>query len=305
VLAGVLRDAAGRVLVTQRPPGRELAGSWEFPGGKRADDEPRFEALHRELAEELGIRVAAARPLIRYLHRYPAADVDLDVWQVDAWDGEPRGLEGQALDWRPPADLVATGLLPADRPVVSAIVLPDRVLVSPPGLPADALRSGLAAADPPLAVLRASALADEVLLEFAREETGRGRRVVLHGDPDGLAAAVASGAAAGLHLPARALAGLRRRPVPRERLLGASCHDRRELERAAGLGADYAFLGAVRATPSHPDRAPLGWQGFAALVADLPLPVFGIGGLSVADLPDAWAAGAQGIAGIRGLWPGA
>jgi 8-oxo-dGTP diphosphatase len=91
--------------------------------------------------------------------------------------------------------------------------------------------------------------------------------------------------------------------VPAALWFGASCHDACELAAALTLDADYAFLGPVRPTASHPNVPGIGWDGFAALVAGLPLPVYAIGGLNPDDLEAAWKAGAQGVAGIRGLWP--
>ena len=104
----------------------------------------------------------------------------------------------------------------------------------------------------------------------------------------------------GLHLPASRLAELDGRPA--FEWVGASCHTRAELERAAALGLDYALLGAVKTTPSHPERAALGWKAFAEMAGRLPMPVFALGGLGADDLCDAKAAGAHGIAAIRAVW---
>jgi 8-oxo-dGTP diphosphatase len=124
VAAGVIANAAGEVLIAQRTAGRELAGAWEFPGGKLAAGESALDALRRELREELGIELIDAAPLLDYRHRYPARVVRLDVWRVLRFRGEPAGLEGQALRWAAPAELVATGLLEADLPIVAALLPP-------------------------------------------------------------------------------------------------------------------------------------------------------------------------------------
>ena len=97
VAAGVLTDAAGRVLIAQRPVGSVLAGWWEFPGGKIAGGETAREALERELAEELGIRILAAEPLITFSHSYPERVVTLHVFRVNRYSGEPTGAEGQPV----------------------------------------------------------------------------------------------------------------------------------------------------------------------------------------------------------------
>jgi len=299
-----------------------MAGAWEFPGGKLDPGEDRFAGLARELEEELGVRLEAARPLIRYVHSYPERDVDLDTWQVTRWHGEPQGLEGQALEWSAPDTLAAAGLLPADAAIVSALRLPSLLSVTPPDAPdgeaafLDALEA--AADSTPLICLRRPDLEPAALLELAAGAACRiedtGARLLLHGEPAELAPllleppvalrARLSDAIAGLHVPARSLAGLSARPVPGSLWFGASCHDAAELKAARAAGADYAFLGPVRPTASHPGAVGLGWPAFTAAVESLAMSVYAIGGLGPQDLDEACQAGAQGVAAIRGLWPG-
>lgn len=132
VVAGVVADPAGRVLVTQRPPGRSRAGSWEFPGGKREAGEAPRDALVRELREELGIEVRLASRLLVLTHAYAdGLSVRLDCWRVTQWAGVPRGLDGQALCWCWPAELDRLDLLEADRPLATALVLPSLFVYEP------------------------------------------------------------------------------------------------------------------------------------------------------------------------------
>lgn len=121
VMVGLLEDGRGRVLVNQRRPGTHMEGHWEFPGGKRGDGETPREALCRELAEELGIDVLEASPLLELEHRYPDRHVLLDVWRVERYAGEPRGLEGQPLRWVSVDTLEDISLLPADAPIIEAL----------------------------------------------------------------------------------------------------------------------------------------------------------------------------------------
>ena len=122
MLVGLIGDARGRWLVNQRRPGTDLAGFWEFPGGKRHADETPFAALRRELDEELGIDVLAAEPWLELVHDYPDKTVLLDVWRVLDYRGEVSAREGQALDWVAAARLAALPLLPADLPIVAALI---------------------------------------------------------------------------------------------------------------------------------------------------------------------------------------
>jgi 8-oxo-dGTP diphosphatase len=121
VVAAALIDGEGRVLIAQRPPGKHLAGGWEFPGGKLLPGEERKAGLKRELREEIGVEITAPRPLLRVRHPYPDRDVLLDVFVVRRYRGEPKGLEGQALRWCTQDELAAMELLPADEPIVTAL----------------------------------------------------------------------------------------------------------------------------------------------------------------------------------------
>ena len=127
VVAAAIVDGRGRVLIAQRPPGKHLEGSWEFPGGKLESGESRRHGLARELLEEIGITFEHPRPLMRLRHCYPYGEVLLDVWVLRRWRGEPRSLDGQALRWCPRSKLGAADLLPADRPIISALALPERL----------------------------------------------------------------------------------------------------------------------------------------------------------------------------------
>ena len=121
VVAAALFDRAGRVLIAQRPAGKPLAGRWEFPGGKVDAGESERQALARELREELGIEVLAARPFMRLTHAYAERDVALSLWIVERFSGEPRSLDAQALKWVAPGRLGSEDILEADQPFIEAL----------------------------------------------------------------------------------------------------------------------------------------------------------------------------------------
>ena len=121
VAAGILCDAAGRILITERLCDGPFNGLWEFPGGKIGDEESPVEALQRELAEELGIQVTASQPYLNLHHEYPDRTVDLEFFLVTEWNGEPAGLEGQGVRWVAASRLDAAELLPADAPLVARL----------------------------------------------------------------------------------------------------------------------------------------------------------------------------------------
>ncbi len=121
VVAGIMRNAAGEVLITERLCDGPFNGLWEFPGGKIDAGESPIAALQRELREELGIEAVALEPFMNLSHEYPDRLVELEFFLVTDWRGEPEGLEGQGLRWVEIAALNADELLPADAPLVSAL----------------------------------------------------------------------------------------------------------------------------------------------------------------------------------------
>ena len=131
VVAGVITDARGRILLSRRTPSQDLAGLWEFPGGKREAGETPEQALARELEEELGIQAVIGAHVITVPQAYPHKRLSLDVRHVTRWQGTPKGREGQALTWVAPGSLSRYSMPPADLPVVAALHQPDMYLVTP------------------------------------------------------------------------------------------------------------------------------------------------------------------------------
>ncbi|WP_019626867.1 Nudix family hydrolase [Thioalkalivibrio sp. ALJT] len=310
VAVGLIRDAAGRVLVTRRRAGGHLAGLWEFPGGKVAAHESAAAALARELHEELGIRVDAATHCLSIPHDYPERRVMLRVFRVTKWAGHPEGREGQPLEWRPPSALDATDFPAANAPMLALLTLPSTCLITPSPRSAGAMgeviervEQALAAGCAGMVQVRAPHLERDDYLELLAGVLGRAEPraipVLANAPPQWLTAFPR----VGLHLPEHRWRELERRP-PGFGRVALAVHDRAGLDRAAALGADFAILSPVRATATHPAAVPLGWQRFAQLVRGAALPVYALGGMDCASLSRAQAAGAQGIAAIRGLLAG-
>ena len=144
VAAGVLINADGQILIAQRTYPAKYAGQWEFPGGKLEAAENAEEALKRELHEELGITVTAARPLIQLEHCYPEFTVRLHVFSVSSWQGMPHSREGQPLRWVSLQELKGLPLLAADAPIISALALSAHYIISPEQIPVAELNSRVA-----------------------------------------------------------------------------------------------------------------------------------------------------------------
>ena len=305
VVAGVIEDARGRILLARRTEGRDLAGLWEFPGGKVDPGETAEQALVRELREELGIEATVGEALIRVPQQYPHKRLMLDVRRIAAWEGALKGLDGQALAWAPPHTLRSYPMPGADRPVVAALRDTDRYLVTPEPGADDAL--WLAGLESALASgirrvqLRARDCAPARWHALVEAAVGRcraaGAEVLINGDHD-----LARAFDAGLHLRASQLHVFDTRPLPPELPVFASCHDADELARAEALGCDAAVLGPVLPTASHPGMPGIGWDIFARLREGVSLPIYAIGGLQADDICTARLHGGQGVAAIRGLW---
>jgi 8-oxo-dGTP diphosphatase len=125
VVAAALVDPDGRVLVAERPPGKHLAGQWEFPGGKIEPGETPEIALVRELAEELGVDPSASclAPAGFASHAYPDFHLVLLLFACRKWAGTVRGRDGQRLQWLRVNDLFALDMPPADRPLLGLLAM--------------------------------------------------------------------------------------------------------------------------------------------------------------------------------------
>ena len=305
VACGVLVDERGEVLIAQRPAGKIAAGKWEFPGGKIEPGESARTALERELDEELGICIQSARPLIRIRHDYSDRTVILDTWRIESWRGVAQSREGQGLAWCRPDRLHDYDLLAADGPIVDALCLPLHYVFTPPLLAPTELLARMSAL-PRGALLRLRLpqlddLAYESLARQAIAEAARlGLQVILDRDP----AQVAALGAAGWHGSAARLQAMRARPLGDGYWVAGSAHDAAQLRHLHSIGADFAVLGPVQATATHPLQTPLGWDGFQSLTLDCGLPVYAIGGVGPPYCTQAHAHYAQGVAGISAYWSG-
>lgn len=305
VAVAVVFDGQGRVLISRRPDHVHQGGLWEFPGGKLESGETPQAGLQRELLEELGISMQSARPLIRVFHVYPDKSVLLDVWRVTRYSGEAAGLEGQPVDWVAADKLAERSFPAADIPIIKALNLPERYLITPEPDLRDAqflekLERALARGIS-LVQLRARAMSAADYRVFVPEVQAvcraAGARLLLNADP--LLAQELD--ADGVHLNSGRLMATAERPAGIQ-LLGASCHTQAEVKHAGALGLDFIVVSPVQKTGSHPGAIVLGFDGLRVLTELSTVPVYALGGMSEADLDKAFQSGAQGIAAISGLW---
>jgi len=302
-VAAAVIERPGEFLLAQRPEGKPYPGYWEFPGGKIEPGEDAHAALVRELAEELGIGVREASPWITRVYAYTHATVRLHFFRVTRWDGEPRPLEDQAIRWQRVEAPDVSPMLPANAPVLAALALPAIMVIS------SAAALGI---DGWIARLSERLTAEHLLVQLREKGMQHQRlqhlvsRTLARTEPFGSQVVVNSDCGtfpqtAGVHLTSAALMAATARPEAP--LVGASCHDAAELGHAAVIGVDYAVLGPVKPTASHPGGAVLGWDRFRELARDRPMPVYAIGGLARADLAFARAHGAHGVALLSAAFP--
>lgn len=304
VAVGVLVRADGAVLFGQRPAGKPYAGWWEFPGGKVERDESVEQALARELHEELGIDLRESHPWVVREHVYPHAHVRLHFRRIVDWSGEAHAREAQGLAWRHPGRIDLAPLLPASIRVIGWLRLPARIGISCASEIGDerflcaldaALARGLRLVqlrEPAMPPQRFDALFHEVRVRC--RATGA-QLVVNSAHPSSY-----WHACDGVHLRSDDLRACVSRPALR--VVGASCHDADQIAQAGRLDVDFALLGPVKATRSHPGAAPMGWEFFERLSRESQVPVFALGGLDESDALQAAKAGAHGVAMMRAVW---
>lgn len=298
VAVGVVRDGDGRILLTQRAKHVHQGGLWEFPGGKLDAGESVLQALQRELQEEVGIDVLDAQPLIKINHQYPDLSVLLDVWQVNRFSGLASALEGQAMQWVSPQQLSEFDFPAANLPIITASRLPDRYAI----LEGHTTQQVLDRLDKiiqnqvSLLQLRIKSLPHAEIEAVYRAVWAKCQqhsiRLLINSDLP-----LSHAKADGIHLSSRALLARQTRPMAYE-WVAASCHNLPELKHAENIGVDFVVLAPILPTSTHPDATSLGWENMTALIEQVNLPVFALGGLNLQDVNQILHAGGQGIAGI-------
>ncbi len=308
VVAAVIEDGSGRVLLAQRPEGKQHAGRWEFPGGKIEPGEHAHDALRRELREELGIDVGAAVRFMRVRRQRVSGPLILEIWRVLGFTGVAVAYEHAAIRWCTPDEALKLSLCDADIPVARTLALPNHYAIAhdPRTTPIPdflaRVEAGMArgirlvqwrAPDLDATTYREVALRLRVLTQ------DYGARLLLNTEP----ALAIELAADGVHLSSARLCKLTSRPVvPSGFLIAASCHDRAELALAEAIAADFVVISPIAPTSSHPGAPGIGWSGFQDLLESTDLPAYALGGLAPDDWPVARVHGAIGVAGISAFW---
>jgi 8-oxo-dGTP diphosphatase len=304
VAIALIQNQSSDILIQQRPETVHMAGLWEFPGGKVELHESPKMALRRELREELGIELIAARFFFNFDYQYPELLIRFHVFAVERYDRIPTSHEGQLLRWQAVADLSLATMPPANQTILQALCLETRYMIADHDLLADRLEQQLEvqlANGIRLVQLRAQALSKQHyfdLLASVRQLAAlKQARVILNCPLDWLEPEQWPQ----LHLSTKQLrfAYARYKAGERHHFFSASVHNDEELMMANTLSLDCVLLAPVLKTPTHSEREPLAWAGFQYLLNKSNCPAFALGGMTDDQLIVAQAHGGHGIAGIR------
>lgn len=305
VAVAVIKNTSNEVLISLRPDDVHQGGFWEFPGGKVEEGESVLDALKREIFEELGIEVVGAQAYKTIRHNYSDKTVILDVWQVDEFIGEPRGVEGQLVKWQRVSQLKVEDFPAANRSIVLSLLLPDKYMITGSFKTQDefanrlenSLKKGIS-----IVQLRCKNCSDDEYLSLAVMAQllceSYQAILLLNTTLD----VFNQTRAQGLHLSGQRLHEFKSRPVGDTNILSASCHTHDDIEKAKKLNADIILLSPVKETKSHPGVEGIGWEKFEKMISSNEIPAYALGGMTSDDIVQARSAGAQGIAAISNLW---
>jgi len=310
VAVAVIRDEQGRLLIAKRHEFQDQGGLWEFPGGKLKQGEHVIDALQREIKEETNLSLKYFRPLLKVEHTYPNKTVLLDVWLAGGVQSKDAvGSEGQELKWIKPSELEQYSFPAANHLIIDALVLPKIHVITGQFENAtefshklmNALQLGSG-----LVQLRSKIQSTESYFELsvrARLLCKQHRAKLMLNIP---VDEFNYHSADGVHLTSDILMSLSLQDLiplyQQGKLVSASTHNQREIDKANELLLDYIFLSPVKKTNSHPDTTPLGWDKFTELCQSAQCAVYALGGVNKEDIESTIKAGGSGIAAINSLW---
>lgn len=299
VAVGVITDSKGNILISHRHQSSHQGGLWEFPGGKVEQGETAQQALARELKEELGIVAQDFTPLIKINHQYSDLSVLLDTFTVSTVTNIAQGLEGQAIKWVRPDQLIDYQFPAANYSIITAARLPCEYAILN-GADLDQLLQDLRTIlqqGVTLIQARVKALSSKETEEFFKQAIPLCQEKSANILVNSAVKHSHKIDVAGVHLTSNDLLSFTKRPAGYI-WVAASCHNAQELAYAEKIGVDFVVLAPVCNTQTHPTVKPMGWDEFERLSNSINLPVFALGGLKRADKLLAQQKGAQGISGI-------
>jgi 8-oxo-dGTP diphosphatase len=283
VVVGIIHNSNNEVFIAKRQKNQFMAGYWELPGGKVEHGEDHVSAIVRELFEETGIIVKDCHLVQEIQHIYPEKTINLSVYSIDNYLGEPLGFEGQEITWSSEEKFKNFKLLPTMWRIIHKFSLPKFYWITPDDHQSDMvineckkqLTNGIK-----FIQLRSKTSLDHAYIKKINRLCKESQAKLI------------------LNTPSKTL---KERPVIEEKLIGASTHNLEEALHAENISADYISLSPIEKTLTHPDSPPLGWEDASGIIEKCNLPVFLLGGMKKNLIEKALSIGAQGVAGIRDI----
>lgn len=297
VVAGIIVNSNDEILIAKRPQHLDQGGLWEFPGGKREDNESSSCALARELFEELDIVAEPGLRTIELVHEYPKKIVCLEFFEVTRWDGQARGKEGQSICWVAKNELAQFDFPAANEAVLRALKFPRVILRARASIDSTVLLerleycltlgfSTLYFSPGRLSVTKHAHLCRRV---YDLCEKYQGQLLL-----DVPLESLADFPSAGLHLGAARLHEFSQRPVPHERLFTCECTNIDDLKLAKLINADAVLLSSGGNLAGR--EISLDSLDHKQFLKSYSVPRFMLGQLNVDDFRNALDAGCYGIA---------
>ncbi|AGF46627.1 7,8-dihydro-8-oxoguanine triphosphatase [Candidatus Kinetoplastibacterium desouzaii TCC079E] len=312
VSIGVILNNHNELLIAQRPKNELMPVLWGLPGGKVEGQETTSDALHRELEEELGIKVTKFYPWIKQTYQKQKIKYDLFFYRVVEWDGTAYGREKQLITWANIDSITHKyNLLPTTFHVLRCFKIPNTYAITSINSKEHvkdflnrlniAINNGISLiqfrepnwnegpfSDSLLAIMRK-------ILSICKQH--KVKLLINSVHPESWWAE-----ANGVHLRSIDMKKYSHKPkfIKQNSLIGVSAHNSNDLEYAySHINADFAVLGPVLPTLSHPNDPGIGWDNFKNEIMNSRIPVFSLGGQSEQNRETAYQNGAHGIAGIR------
>jgi len=309
VAVAIITNQRNEILISFRSNSAHQGGLWEFPGGKLEPNESTFDALKREIKEELNISIQKASPYKKIKHQYSDKTVLLDIWWVESFSGNPEGAEAQQIKWQAISRLNEIEFPAANQAIIMSLQLPQRYMITGAFESHQdfkckletSLKKGIS-----LVQLRCKNISEteyKQLAEISIHLCKKYNATLLFNTTVEIFKELSPRAGkTGLHLNSQMLDTIQIRPIAADFLLSVSCHNSKEVDKAKQLEADIILLSPVKETRSHPGVMGIGWNRFSEITDNINTPVYALGGMSEVDLADAKLSAAQGVAAISGFW---
>ena len=300
VVVGIIQNNNNEVFIAKRQKNQFMADYWELPGGKVESGEDHVSAIIRELFEETGITVKDCKLVQKIQHNYPEKTINLSVYSIDDYLGEPVGFEGQEITWSSADKFKNFKLLPTMWRIIHKFSLPKYYWITPDNHQSDKvfneckkrLSNGIK-----IIQLRSKTSLDNAYIERIFKLCKENQAKLILNTPN----KAFNEPCDGWHLTSFELMSLKERPISEAKIFGASTHNIDEALHAENILADYISLSPIEDTLTHPNSKPLGWERASSIIRQCELPVFLVGGMRKELFEKALSIGAHGVAGIRSI----